>query len=157
MSLVRLVIGTFLFVTFSAIGSLRADIAPFPSECDDMADGERCVLFNGTAGLCKTHEGRGRKWHTCEKDDKECDRLRVGAPCHGYLREPAHCQAFTLDNRNWRACVVDEKPKNLPASDQDGQFSSKWPMGGLVGAFAGAVAFVVLATALNRRKQGKKQ
>jgi hypothetical protein len=95
------------------LGAARADMAPGPppEECVGKPDGTFCLLPNGLAGMCKTGQwGRhaGRTWVHCAEDKAECDRLGVGAVCHGYLGQPAHCKEFTnAEKTTWRICQVD--------------------------------------------------
>ncbi len=94
-------------------GVARADlISPPPPECVDRPAGAQCILDNGTAGTCVHHTDPRRPGRTnisCEPDAHECDRLAVGAECHGYLHRPSHCREFTNDrNEHWRACMNDE-------------------------------------------------
>lgn len=110
---VRLAVGLALCLTALGLGAAHADMAPGPppQECVGKPDGTLCILPNGLAGKCKTGQwGRhaGRTWVHCEEDKTECDRLGIGAVCHGYLGQPAHCKEFTnSEKKTWRICQVD--------------------------------------------------
>jgi hypothetical protein len=93
-------------------------VVPPPPECVDRPDGTQCILDNGTAGVCTHRQDSrrpGRSYVVCEADAHECDRLAVGAECHGYLRRPSHCREFTNDrNEHWRACMNDDTASSAP-------------------------------------------
>lgn len=95
-------------------GNAAADLVPSPiPECVGKPDGTFCKLADGTAGQCETHQDTrrpGRSWQSCSKDAKECDRLAIGAECHGYLGKPAHCREFSDPDKGtkWRTCQADD-------------------------------------------------
>jgi len=128
----------------------RADIAPPPPppECVGKPDGTLCVKANGTAGQCKTSRSERRPsqvWVSCDADGHECDRLEIGAVCHGYLGKPAHCKEFTnTEKKTWRTCQVDGE--TAPAAGEPAADSAPTPSGpapapaakkGLLGCAAG--------------------
>jgi len=108
--------GLFLIVLGLAVGlpSASADLVPTPPpECENKPDGTFCSLGDGTAGACVTQQDTrrpGRSYRGCKKDLHECDRLEVGAVCHGYLGKPAHCREFSNaeTKQRWRTCQVDD-------------------------------------------------
>lgn len=113
----------FLLGALLAPAVAHADlVSPPPPDCVDRPAGTQCILANGTAGICRhTADSRrpGREFITCEADGHECDRLAVGAECHGYLSRPSHCREFTNPERHdhWRACMNDDvgAPATAPA------------------------------------------
>lgn len=94
--------------------SAAADLVPSPiPECVGKPDGTFCKLADGTAGQCTTNQDTrrpGRSWQSCNKDPKECDRLAIGAECHGYLGKPSHCREFSDPDKGtkWRTCQADD-------------------------------------------------
>lgn len=98
----------------ASVGGARGDVViPPPPDCVGKPDGTFCRMADGTAGKCTSHADvrrPGRNNTTCVKDPHECDRLAVGAECHGYLGKPAHCREFSNPERNerWRTCQLDE-------------------------------------------------
>lgn len=99
-----------------AVSPAAADMVPDPpAECVGKPDGTFCSLADGTAGECVTQKDArrpGRSYRVCKKDEHECDRLAVGAVCHGYLGKPSHCREFENKERGerWRTCQADESP-----------------------------------------------
>lgn len=99
-----------------AVSPAAADTVPAPPpECVGKPDGTFCSLGDGTAGECVTTQDArrpGRSYRGCKKDEHECDRLAVGAVCHGYLGKPSHCREFENKERGerWRTCQADESP-----------------------------------------------
>ncbi len=95
-------------------GVASADLVPPPiPECVGKPDGTFCKLADGTAGQCVTNPDTrrpGRSWQSCQKDEHECDRLALGAECHGYLGHPAHCREFSNPEKTktWRTCQADD-------------------------------------------------
>ena len=115
-------------VHFAAVSSLlcfagpaAADLVPSPiPECVGKPDGTFCKLNDGTAGQCTTHQDSrrpGKSWTSCAKDPHECDKLEIGASCHGYLGKPSHCREFSdaEKNKKWRTCQADEIAAEAPA------------------------------------------
>ena len=98
----------------SAVPLAHADLVPTPPpECENKPDGTFCSIANGTAGVCATETDArrpGRSYRVCKRDASECDRLEVGAVCHGYLGKPAHCREFNNPDtkQHWRTCQVDD-------------------------------------------------
>jgi len=98
----------------SALPLAHADLVPTPPpECENKPDGTFCSIANGTAGVCATETDArrpGRSYRVCKRDASECDRLEVGAVCHGYLGKPAHCREFNNPDtkQHWRTCQVDD-------------------------------------------------
>lgn len=102
-------------LSLSAVASpSRADLVPEPPpECTGKPDGTFCSQGDGTAGLCATEQDArrpGRSYRVCRRDKNECDRLAIGAVCHGYLGKPSHCREFHNAERNerWRTCQADD-------------------------------------------------
>ncbi|MEI8257688.1 MAG: hypothetical protein WCJ30_18590 [Deltaproteobacteria bacterium] len=111
----------------------RADlVSPTPPDCVDRPDGTACIRGDGTAGVCLgSPDGRrpGRVNVTCAADAHECDRLPIGAECHGYLHRPSHCREFTNAARpdHWRACVADDTAPGDAASEPRGPSAPATP------------------------------
>lgn len=105
-----------LLFSLLAVSPAMADMVPDPPpECVGKPDGTFCSLGDGTAGQCITQKDArrpGRSYRGCKKDEHECDRLAVGAVCHGYLGKPSHCREFENKERGerWRTCQADESP-----------------------------------------------
>ena len=105
-----------LLFSLLAVSPAVADMVPDPpAECVGKPDGTFCSLGDGTAGQCMTQKEvrrPGRSYRVCKKDEHECDRLAVGAVCHGYLGKPSHCREFENKERGerWRTCQADESP-----------------------------------------------
>jgi hypothetical protein len=99
-----------------ALSPAVADSVPEPpAACVGKPDGTFCALPDGTAGLCATQKDArrpGRSYQTCTKDAHECDKLAIGAVCHGYLGKPSHCREFQNAERGerWRTCQADDPP-----------------------------------------------
>jgi MYXO-CTERM domain-containing protein len=111
-----------LLVLVGGLSGARADLVPMPPpECEGKPDGSFCGLGDGTAGACATVQDArrpGRSYRTCKKDPNECDRLEVGAVCHGYLGKPSHCREFenAETKKRWRTCQADEVTAPAAAS-----------------------------------------
>lgn len=105
-----------LLTALVALSPAGADMVPEPpQECVGKPDGTFCSLGDGTAGQCVTVKDArrpGRSYQSCRKDAHECDRLAIGAVCHGYLGKPSHCREFRNPERGetWRTCQADETP-----------------------------------------------
>lgn len=171
-----------------ALSPAVADSVPEPpAACVGKPDGTFCALPDGTAGLCATQKDArrpGRSYQTCMKDAHECDKLAIGAVCHGYLGKPSHCREFQNAERGerWRTCQADDPPPAAPSSVEPAapdspaaaaapspsaparkglfgcQLAGGSPGGGLGGGFSGASLGVVaglLAALLGRRRRQK--
>lgn len=114
-----LLTGAGLLTALLSLSPAVADLVPEPpAECVGKPDGTFCSLGDGTAGQCVTEKDArrpGRSYQGCKKDTHECDRLAVGAVCHGYLGKPAHCREFRSPERGetWRSCQADDPPRRV--------------------------------------------
>lgn len=117
---VRALFGAALLAGALSGSVARADlVVPPPPDCVGKPDGSFCQLGDGTAGKCLTIQDPrrpGRSSITCQKDAAECDRLAIGAECHGYLGKPAHCKEFSdpEKQKTWRTCQLDEHNADAP-------------------------------------------
>ena len=110
----RQVLAGALFTSALLVGPslARADLIPsVPPECVGKPEGTPCTLGNGSAGQCAVRKDPRRptvSYTVCDRDEHECDRLGIGAVCHGYLGKPAHCREFKNAEKTWRTCQLDE-------------------------------------------------
>ncbi len=182
-----LLTGAGLLTALLSLSPAVADLVPEPpAECVGKPDGTFCSLGDGTAGQCVTEKDArrpGRSYQGCKKDTHECDRLAVGAVCHGYLGKPAHCREFRSPERGetWRSCQADDPPPAsaeapaatspsappaaptataspaAPEPAKKGRFGCQVALGGRAAPLGwGALPFLGLLTALALRPRRQK-